>query len=32
MLSKKKIFELPEEGIDNYKGNMVSRYLIRSHD
>ena len=32
MLSKKEIFELPEDNTDIYKRNMVSRYLIRPHD
>ena len=32
MLSKKEIFELPEDNTDVYKRNMVSRYLIRPHD
>ena len=32
MLSKKEIFELPEDSTDIYKRNMVSRYLIRPHD
>ena len=32
MLSKKEIFELPEDSTNIYKRNMVSRYLIRRHD
>ena len=32
MLSKKEIFELPEDSTDIYKRNMVRRYLIRPHD
>ena len=32
MLSKKEIFELPEDSTNIYKRNMVSRYLIRLHD
>ena len=32
MLSKKEISELPEDRTDIYKRNVVSRYLIRSHD
>ena len=31
-LSKKEIFELPEDSTDIYKRNMVSRYLIRTHN
>ena len=31
-LSKKKIIELPEDSIDIYKRNMVSRYLIRPYN
>ena len=31
-LSKKEIFELPEDSTDIYKRNMVSRYLIRPHN
>ena len=32
MLSKKEIFELPEDSTNIYKRNMVSRYFIRLHD
>ena len=32
MLSKKEIFELPEDSTNIYKRNMVSRSLIRPHD
>ena len=32
MLSKKEIFELPEDSRNIYKRNMVSRYFIRLHD
>ena len=32
MLSKKEIFELPEDSTGIYKRSMVSRYLIRSQN
>ena len=32
MLSKKEIFELPEDSTNIYKRNMVSSYFIRLHD
>ena len=32
MLSKKEIFELPEDSTDIYKGHVVSRYLNKAHD
>ena len=32
MLSKKEIFELPEDSTDIYKRNMVSMYLIRQQN
>ena len=32
MLSKKEIFESPEDSTDIYRRNMASRYLIRPHN